>query len=218
MSASSVSESAEPGAGVDFADRDGLADRVADDASLAGAPAEERVLRVLEPGEALPFGADRTENLRGKRPARVHAPHHGRAGDARDLQREHFTHLRFGERAREVHEAGPPREVVEHRRLRTAEQRREPFSDSERIAQQIRIRGDVLRGLRDGEGDAVAVGYRSAFRGHGLFGHLLGARGLAQRAAAKAREIQRTRGGDEQEQQEGREDQADPPLGDRHGD
>ena len=91
--------------GMRFADRHRLAERVADHAPLPGATAQQRVARVLETRQPLSFGAHQTERLRSQRPAWIHAAHHRRARDARDLQVQDRLRLRGRQRARQVHEA-----------------------------------------------------------------------------------------------------------------
>jgi len=64
------------------------ADRVADDASLAGASSERRVERVLQAREAHSFGPDLAQHLRRERATWVDATHDRRSRDAGDVQRE----------------------------------------------------------------------------------------------------------------------------------
>ena len=53
--------------GVGFGDRDGLSDRVADDAPFAGVAVQRRFVAELDAGQPLAFGADLAEHLGGQR-------------------------------------------------------------------------------------------------------------------------------------------------------
>ncbi len=177
---------------------------------------QEGVARVLEPHQPIAFGADDAEHLRRQRAARVDAAHDRRAGDPGDLQRQDRLRLLGRERAREIDEAAVLGEPLQHRRLRLAQQRGEPLRCGQRILEQIRRRRDVLRGLGDGQIDAVAVGDRAALGGHAFIGQLLVARGLAQGRCVQRAEVDRAPGREHQQQEEEPEDQSDPALDDGH--
>ena len=143
----------------------------------------ERFERVLQAAQALAVDADAADRLRRQPPARVVA---ARARDelhARDLELLDLLGLRGRQVAREVDEAALGAELLEHLRLRLAEQRRELRGDLGRVLDEVRGRRDVGRGLGDGELDAVAIGDRAAPRRHVDLVDLLGDRGALQRFA-----------------------------------
>ena len=155
-----------------------------------GAPASRRVPRVLEARQAVPFGADHAEHLRGERAARVDAAHHRRAADAGDLQRQHL--LRPARRGRPA----PGRRSRCARRACAAR-----TACSGRAAGQAaaRRRAGWPAGTGRPRGRAPARRRRDRrplrsmivprWRDHRFFCHLLVARGLAQRRAADDAEV-----------------------------
>ena len=199
-----------------FVDRDRLAAGVADDAPLARSPAEQGVARVLQAREPAAFGAHGAERLCGERSTGVDAAHHRSAGYARDLQGEGFLGLPRRDGARQVHKPAPLGELCQKPGLRTPQEGRELTGCGERVVDEVRRGRDVLRGLGDGELDAVAVGDRAALGGHGFGGQLLRARRPAERRALERSEVQGSRRREHQQREEGREDQTHPALDDRH--
>ena len=147
-------------------------------------PRSVRVQRVLEPRQALAFGADDAEHLARERALRIDAPHHRRALDFGDLQRHHRFGPRGRHRAREVDEAGVLGELFQDRRFALPEQRGELVGVRERVAHAVGVREDFARRFGDGEVDAVAVGDGSPRRDDRFGAHVLGAGDLAQRPCA----------------------------------
>ncbi len=103
-----------------------------------------------------------------------------------------------------------------HRRLRLAQQRREPRGGVQRIVDEVGGRRDVLRRLGDRQVEAVAVSDRPALSRYREVGELLGGGGLLQAPALQRAEIQGAPARQDQQEEEQPEDPPDPALDDRH--
>ena len=154
--------------GMDIVDRDRLAVYVADHAALATAAAQDVVVEVLEPAQALVLVADPSDNLRGQRVLGVIASLLGdRRVDAGKVEPHDRLRLARRDVVGQIDKSALLGQVSQDLGLRHAEQRGDALRDLERIPDQERVRGDVVRGFGDRELGSARVGDRAAHGGDG---------------------------------------------------